>query len=270
MTEQNALDTAVIETGAQASTITISSEAEPALLAGKYKTPADLEKAYTELQSKLGQRVETEAEAPLEDAAAPNAEETTDGADAYEGYGETVGAALKTAGVDPTAANAEFVETGTLSEETFTKFSDAGFPRDMVEAYLRGVAAATDEAATITATQITQIKGAAGGDEGYAKLTGWMASALPVDEIATFNNTVTGTDFAASVAAVATMQARYTAEFGNEARLAGGKAPAPNAGYATESDWLADMAKPEYKKSQGFRDQVAAKLARSPSLMKVM
>ena len=79
---------------------------QEALLAGKYKDAAELEKAYIELQKKLGENGEEEVQ--QESAADEEPEETTlsDGASLI------------------TSANDEFyANDGKLSEETLEKFS---------------------------------------------------------------------------------------------------------------------------------------------------
>lgn len=268
-----------VQVGTEAETVTVPTDTQgDELLAGKFKTQEDLVKAYKELESKLGQQQpqQTEEQVPAEAGdATDTADETKssddgdkggDADDPYAVYGEAVGNALKAAEVDPTTAAKEFEETGTLSDESFEKFEKAGFPKEVVEAYLRGVATATENATQITEAQVSQIKAVAGGDEGYAKLQEWMKTNVDPSEIEVFNNTVGSGDYAATVAAVAAMHNRYRQSVGHEGTLLGGKAPAQAEGYASEAEYLSDMAKPEYKTSQAFRDKVAAKLAKSPNV----
>jgi hypothetical protein len=257
---------------------------DKSLLAGKFKTPADLEKAYKELESKLGQakpqhpaeeaKPETEAE---EEA---KTEEKTEGEDkpkegeaealdeVYAAYGENIGKALKEAGVDPTVAQKEFEETGSLSEETRATY-DKLFGKEVVDAYLRGISASRSEQATITETQVQQIKAAVGGDEGFTKLQGWMSSNLTAEELAAYNETLNSGDVARISAAVTSFNSRYQADVGTEGKLLGGKPPSAAPGYASEEEMLRDMAKPEYKKDAAFRSEVSRKIAASPNLMLV-
>lgn len=264
-----------IQQGGAAQSVTVSTETQgEELLAGKFKSQEDLVKAYKELESKLGQQQpqqqpEQEQTQEQTDTTTEEKTETKEGEggdDPYAVYGEAVGSALKAAEVDPAAAAKEFEETGTLSDESFEKFEKAGFPKEMVEAYLRGVAAATENATQITEAQIEQIKAVAGGEEGYAKLQQWMATNVDAAELEQFNETVGSGDLAATIAAVSAMNNRYQQDIGREGTLRGGKAAAQSEGYASEAEYLADMAKPEYKTSQAFRDQVAAKLAKSPNV----
>ena len=106
------------------------------MLAGKYKSPEELESAYLELQKKLGQSDSTE-----------EASETTteyqlytdDGSVNYdtanEVYGEKLGNTFKENGIDPFEMNEYFEQNnGTLSNEMYDKLSNAGLNRDMVDA----------------------------------------------------------------------------------------------------------------------------------------
>ena len=274
---------ATVVTPATAETYIASTETDGGeLLAGKFKSTEDLEKAYKELETKLGQTktqpdpADTTAEEQPEtdtDAADP-AEEKPDaeddgGDDPYAAYGEAVGNALKEAEVDPAAAAAEFEKDGTLSEETFEKFNKAGFPKEVVEAYLRGVAQHTETVTQITDAQIAEIKSLAGGDDGYKELSKWMAANATPEQLTAYNDTLSTGNTADITAAVRGMVDRYNADIGREGTLLGGRPPAPNAGYASEAEYLADVANPEYKKSQAFRDTVAKKLMASPNVLTV-
>lgn len=270
---------AQIQEGAQATTVTVSAEPqeqEQELLAGKFKTQDDLVKAYKELESMLGQQQPQQqpAEAETTETEQTPAGETetetkaeTDGDDPYAAYGEAVGNALKAAEVDPAAAQQEFADNGTLSDETFQKFEQAGFSRDVVEAYLRGVSQSQAEAVEITEAQIGQIKAVAGGDEGYAELTQWMSANLQAEDLQSFHDTLTSGDFSAILAAVTAMNTRRQQAQGTEGTLRSGRSPAAAQGYQTEAEMLEDMRKPEYKTSQAFRDKVAAKIAASSNIM---
>lgn len=265
----------IVQTGAEAATVSVPTDPpEEDLLAGKFKSQEDLEKGYLELAKKLGEKSEPvtpEPEANAEDNTDDNSgEDNTDNSTDEDGeaspYGEVVDAALAAAEVDPAAANQEFIENGTLSDETFEKFEKAGFPRTVVEAYLRG-AATSEQAAEITTDQITGLKAKAGGEEGFTQLQEWMAQNVEADDLKAYNDALDSGDFNQITAQVDRMVALRQAAFGSEGDLLGGKTTAAEAGYKTEAEMLADMAKPEYKSNAAFREQVAAKIAKSPALM---
>lgn len=270
MTENAEVQTPDIEVSADGNSAVASSQAD--LLAGKFKSQDDLVKAYKELESKLGQQQPQQPPAEGEEAAEAATEETPPegeqeaeaGAEPkYPEYGEAVSGILENAGIDPSAAAAEYEQNGTLSEETLQSYVDAGIPREMIDAYMRGVDQNRTAATAAADAEIAQIKAVAGGEEGFNQLEQWIASNVPAAEVAQYVDAVNSNDAAKGKAAVEAMVARRAADLGIEGQLTGGKNPGGVTGYATEGDMLADMAKPEYKTSQSFRDQVAAKIAAS-------
>ena len=109
---------------------------ESGLLAGKYKSQEELEKGYLELQKQLGKQPSedsgiTESEPELEDKETPQT--------ATEIYGDYIGSKFDEAGIDYEGMNSRWQETGQLTDEDYSELNEAGFSRDMVEAYLQGV-----------------------------------------------------------------------------------------------------------------------------------
>lgn len=280
MTETPVTPEVTVSEGTGAMTATVSTEAvtqAPAteqggeLLAGKFKTQDDLIKAYGELEKKLGQSSQQPAE---EAPAAAEAEtgETPEGNDAEakdetpageSPYGEAVTEVLTKAGLDPAKVAEDFTGSGEISDDVYAKLAEAGYPREMVDAYRRGIQTEAENATTITEAQITQIKAAAGGDAAYAKMTDWMSKSLTAEELAPYNAAVESGDVAKAQQAVTDMRAKYVASVGVEGDLLGGQTAGGVQGYSSEAEMLEDMAKPEYKTSQAFRDKVTAKIAKS-------
>lgn len=270
MTEENTTNTNTnelpegvrVEEGAPAMTATAEEgreHQEQQKLAGKFSTKEDLEKAYLELQQKLGEGA-TEEEAEAEEEAGTDDEET-DADDKLAGYGEAVGSAIKEADIDIDAARSAFDETGELADGDYEKFAKAGYPREMVDAYLSGVKQSQSANADNTETQIAEIKGMAGGDEGFGKLQQHIADSYSPAQVQAYNEAVGSGDMGKAKAAVQQAVQSYNAEIGSEGTLlGGGKAPAPQ-GYQSEAEMIADMKKPEYKSDPAFRDKVSKKIA---------
>ena len=124
------------------------------LLAGKYKNAQELEKAYIELQGKLGQQNTEETETA-------SAEETPEEPK------------LSTGATLITDAQKEYYDNGNkLSEETMAKFSEMS-SSDLLQAYIEINAnnpqqVEEAQAADITEAQISDIKKSAGGEQAYA------------------------------------------------------------------------------------------------------
>ena len=115
------------------------------LLAGKYKSPKDLEKAYLELQKKQGEesglgKLDTETTEEVTEEQPQFTQEdfyTEDGSVNYETanevYGDQVTKQFKDNGIDPFKMNEYFMENnGTLSDEMYTELGTAGFSKTMV------------------------------------------------------------------------------------------------------------------------------------------
>jgi len=244
--------------------------AEEVLLAGKFKTPADLEKAYKELQSKLGKAPEDE---PAEEAAEEDTEEKPEGDteekpsdDADENpYGPVVSKALEEAKLDLEDVRKQYdANEGTLDDETYEALGKAGFPRPMVESYLRGLAATGDGADATVAAQVAAIKTEAGGDEQFAAIQKYIAASYNSADAKAYNDAVQSGDVEQARKAVMAARDRYTTEMGVEAPMnTGGQAQASTPGYPSEAAMMEAMANPRYKKSQAYRDEVEAKIANS-------
>lgn len=261
---------------ATVSTDPVAKDEGAELLAGKFKDPAELEKAYKELEKKLGQQTPQQPDQTPTDEQTDTDEEkkedetkTEDDTEVdplVELYGEAVGNALKEVGVDAAEVQRQFDENGTLTEEYFELFNKAGYPQEMVQAYMDGLAKSNAQAEEVTERQIEQIQAVAGGPEGYEEMRDWMRANLPEAELEAYDEAIATADYDTVFKAVAEMNTRYRDDVGVEGKLRGGRAATEAAGYANEAEYLEDVANPQYKTSEAFRNQVAQKLAKSPNV----
>ena len=224
-------------------------EQQEQLLAGKYKNAQELEKAYIELQGKLGEKGTEETETA-------SAEETP------EEPKLSTGAALIT------DAQKEYYDNGNkLSEETMAKFSEMS-SSDLLQAYIEinanNPAQAEPEAADITDAQITEIKQSAGGDKAYANVINWAKSNLDSSQTVAFDEVVNTGSVAAIKLAVAGLKAEYEKANGVEGRMVTGKAPT-NSGdiFRSQAELVAAMNDPRYDRDPAYRQDVVEKLDRS-------
>ena len=95
------------------------------LLAGKYKDAEELERAYVELQKKLGEKGDETSETTRD----------SDSESEEEGEKEEETEELSPAAELITSASEEFEESGKLTPETMAKFSEMS-SKDLVEAYM--------------------------------------------------------------------------------------------------------------------------------------
>ena len=228
-------------------------EQQEGLLAGKYKNAEELEKAYVELQKKLG---ESKEEEDTEQASAePEPEDKPQLSE---------GATLIT------DASKEYFDNGNkLSPETLAKFSSLS-SQDLIKAYMEVQSNPEFQQqqaappADITASQINQIKNAAGGEQKYAQIVNWAKSSLPQDQINAFDEVVSTGSVQAIQLAVSGLKAEYDNANGVEGRMVTGKT-APNNGdvFRSQAELVRAMSDARYDNDPAYRQDVIEKLDRS-------
>ena len=226
------------------------SQQEEQVYAGKYKSAQELEKAYMELQSKLGEQEEkgeTEvAEKEPEDK--PTLSE---------------GATLITSATDEYYANGN-----KLTPETLQKFSSMS-SQDLINAYMEvqqlpEYQQAQQTPVEITDAQVNQIKNAAGGEAAYSNIINWAKSNLEAEQINAFDDVVNTGSVQAINLAVAGLKAQYDNANGVEGRMGTGKAPT-NSGdvFRSQQELVAAMNDVRYDRDPAYRQDVIEKLDRS-------
>ena len=247
------------------------------LLAGKYKNAEELEKAYKELEQKLGSQDEPAAE-PEAEAEPQTIEEelsqgyredgTVDYAKVTETYGSEISDVMQKAGVDPWAISQEFHDNqGQYTPEMVKQLTDAGFSEAAVKSYFAGRAAEsgyTSKVEDITDSQIADIQTKAGGAETYKNLVGWAQQNLSEASINAFDNVInTGTIDEINFA-VAGLKAQYDNANGFEGKMYTGKAPQNNRDvFRSQAELVAAMSDARYDKDPAYRQDIIEKLDRS-------
>ena len=220
------------------------------LLAGKYKDAAELEKAYVELQKKLG------SDEPTEEVEQTSAEEQTEEPSLSDG------ATLIT------SANEEYNKNeGKLSSETLEKFS-AMSSKELVEAYLEvqnteGFEAPT-EVADLSDSDINQVKNSVGGEAAYDNIIKWASSTLDKQTTDAFDSIVNTGSVQAIQMAVAGLKTQYDNANGYEGKMYTGKAPVSAKDvYRSQAELVAAMSDTRYDSDPAYRQDVIEKLERS-------
>ena len=235
-------------------------EAEP--LAGKFKTPEELEKAYLELQKKLGEKTPEAEEEPAEEQ--PEASEEAPAEETPEAEEVTeVGQALRD-------YSKEYEEKGTLSDETIEALS-AMDSKQLVKEYLKFYqeSATQQQQQQVKAADEAAILQSVGGAEAYQELVGWAANNLAQEEISDFNGVVNSGNTAAIKFAVEALRNRRVAAEGNEAPLVTGRKSAgvSKDRFRSNAELSRAIADPRYATDPAYRQDVEAKLARSGDLL---
>jgi len=253
------------------------------LLAGKYKSPKDLEKAYLELQKKQGEesglgKLDKEPTEEVTEETPQFTQEdfySEDGSVNYETanevYGEQISKQFQDNGIDPFKMNEYFVENnGTLTDEMYTDLSKAGFNKSMVDSYLEGVRnqvgmeqAQVEEAPILSDAEVAEVHNIAGGKNGYEQLMAWASENISDADAKNFDEVIETGNKAAVTFAVKALMGQYEDAVGRDSNLVTGRKSAPQDVYKSMAQVVSDMSDPRYDKDEAFRDDVQEKLARS-------
>ena len=216
-------------------------------LAGKYKNAQELEKAYLELQSKLGsQEKSEEPEAEVEEASEEPADDAVD-------------LLWK--------VNDEYMKTdGNVSEETLEELSKMS-SRELAEAFFRYQKTVDDsqapEGVELSDADVTQVQNAVGGAEQYQELVSWAADNFSEEEITAFDSVVETGNIPAIKLALQALQYRYQDNMGVEGNMIQGKPAASREIFRSQAELVRAMSDPRYDRDPAYRMEIMEKLERS-------
>ncbi len=255
------------------------------LLAGKYKTAEELEKAYGELERKLGEKgdkdseTDNKTEVQESDEVSQKEEETSeDSTDFYledgnvnynsvnREYGEQLGEIFKNSEVDPWAISKHFHDNnGEITEDMYGQLESAGLARQTVDAYLDGRRAESGYANTdLTNRQIDTVRNSVGGEAEYSKIVNWASSNLSKDEIQSFDELIGTGNVGAIKLAVSGLKSQYEEANGYEGRMLTGKPPKASGDvFRSQAEVVAAMNDPKYDRDPAYRQDLIEKLDRS-------
>jgi len=258
------------------------------LLAGKYRTAEELEKAYGELERKLGEKgnqdskTTNETEIQESDKVSQKEKEASedsqdfyleDGNVNYDSvnnqYGEQLGNIFKESNIDPWAINNEFhANNGSISEDHYAQLEKAGLARDTIDTYLDGVRATAGYAnEDLTSRQIDSVRNSVGGKAEYDKIVGWAGQNLSKDEIQSFDELIGTGNVGAIQLAVSGLKAQYETANGFEGKMYAGKPPkASSDTFRSQQELVAAMSDPRYDEDPAYRQDIIEKLERSDNV----
>ena len=258
------------------------------LLAGKYRTAEELEKAYGELERKLGEKGNQDSETTNEtevqesnEVSQKEKETSEDSQDFYledgnvnydsvnNQYGEQLGNIFKESNVDPWAINNEFhANNGSISEDHYAQLEKAGLARDTIDTYLDGVRATEGYSnEELTSRQIDSVRNSVGGKAEYDKIVGWAGQNLSKDEIQSFDELIGTGNVGAIQLAVSGLKAQYETANGFEGKMYAGKAPkASSDTFRSQQELVAAMSDPRYDEDPAYRQDIIEKLERSDNV----
>lgn len=222
-----------------------TTEEKPEKILGKFDSVEDLTAAYQELERK---------QSAGKDESTDDATENESTEDATEDDATEV---AESAGLNMEELQATYAETGELSEDQYAALEAANIDRETVDRYIRGQEAEAELLRTKVFSEV-------GGEDKFNVLADWAANNLTDAEKIKFNETMDAGDFESVKGAVQLLEARYQKENGNEPKLLNGENSAVSTDvFNSTAQLTAAMKDPRYATDEAYRQEVAAKLARS-------
>ena len=217
-------------------------------LAGKFEDAEALEKAYIELQSKLGEP-KTE-EAPVKEEKTEAKEEVKETKEEEPDY--------------------EFLDklweeskNEKYSDDLLDKLNDMK-PADVAQLYLNYRSGVDTEPQELTQEQATDLQKSVGGEKQYNTMLQWASSNFDEAEISRYDKVMESGDPDAAYFAVQALAAKYNDGGGVEGKMLTGK-PAKSQGdeYRSQAEVVRAMSDPRYERDPAYRQDVYDKLERS-------
>ena len=225
------------------------SEQENKKLAGKFENAEALEKAYIELQSKLGEPKEEKAEVKEEKTEAK--EETKE---------------------EPKEEEPDYEFLDKLWEESKNeKYSDDILdklngmkPADVAQLYLNYRSGVDTAPQDLTQEQAAELQKSVGGEKEYNTMLQWASKNFDEAEISRYDKVMESGDPDAAYFAVQALQAKYNDGVGVEGKMLTGK-PSKSDGdqFRSQAEVVRAMSDPRYDKDPAYRQDVYDKLERS-------
>ena len=214
------------------------------LLAGKYKDASDLEKAYLELQGKLGEKSEevseeTESETETEEQAPESTANILD--DIWnEGQSDKV------------------------SKETFEKLQKMD-PVEVAKMAMEARSKAQQpQAREFSDQDVEQIHGLVGGSENYNNMMSWAQQNVAEQEVNMYDAVMEMGNPMAAYFAVQALALKYQDASGRDGQLLTGKAPKSTGdSFKSQAELIKAMEDSRYNDDPAYRQEVQAKLERS-------
>ena len=222
--------------------------------AGKFKSAEDLEKAYKELESKLGQKEEETSEDVSEasDSDVPESEAPT--SEAAQFIQE--------------ASEEYFSNSNQLKPETVQKLKEMP-SEQLIDAYLELQKNASIQPQQLSDSDANAILASVGGESAYNETLAWAADNLKPDEVAAFDNVINSGNKDAIFFAVQSLNQRYQDAVGFEGKQVSGKS-VKNAvvkGFRSQAELARAISDPRYRTDPAYRLDIQEKLAASGDLL---
>lgn len=162
---------------------------------------------------------------------------------------------LKVKGVNFEDAVKEYNEFGALSSQTLADLNKAGYPKEVVEAFI--------ESRQVLEERFTNaVYKAAGGEKEYARITEWAKHNLPSKVVNSFNRAIDSNNLEAISLMLSGIKAKMTAEHGtrNPSILGGATSGATSKGFSSKAEVIEAMSDKRYGRDAAYTASVERKM----------
>lgn len=223
----------------------------PSWLPEKFKSPEEMAKSYSDLEKRLGganQQQQEEVPADQQQKDQPIAPDQEDNQFAQQWENQF------------SDFSKEYSEKGQLSDDSFKKLKEMGYPKQVVNAYIEGQKALAERGTQSLMTDI-------GGQDGFKEMHDWATQNLTQDEIDSYNSILDTGDQRQASFAVKGMYARYKSASGNKPKLvSGSQTRGSTQAFRSIAEMTRAMSDPRYKSDPAFRKDVERRLENSKIL----
>ena len=214
------------------------------LLAGKYKDASDLEKAYLELQGKLGEKSEEVSE-ETESKTEPEEEAPESAANILDDIWNEG-------------------QTDKVSKETFEKLQKMD-PVEVAKMAMEARSKAQQpQAREFSDQDVEQIHGLVGGSENYNNMMSWAQQNVDEQEVNMYDAVMEMGNPMAAYFAVQALALKYQDQSGRDGQLLTGKVPKSTADvFNSQQEMIKAMEDDRYNDDPAYREAILQKLERS-------
>ena len=201
----------------------------------------------TDTQSTESQ-TDTQEEAPK--AEQPSEQQLAHAHEALDGVEKD----LVTKGVDFAGLETEYMNNGSLSQQSYETLEKAGYPKAVVDGILAGWEAASTRF-------VNDVYALAGGQEEFARIQQFVSSQNQ-DVINAFNATLDSENIMQIRMALEGIKGQMVKQYGTQRpSIVGNAAPSVDrSGYESTDEMIKDMADPRYQKDAKFTREVYRKV----------
>jgi hypothetical protein len=226
--------------------------------AGKFKSAEDLEKAYLELQKKLGNKDE--------EGTQEGGDETQEVSDSTQE--EEQSPVSKRVDFLREASDEYFSNDNALKPETLQKLKEMP-SEDLIDAYMEMQKTnPVAQAQPLSDDAAKTIVDSVGGQDAYNDTLAWAADNLKPEEVAAYDNVVNSGNKDAIFFAVQALNQRYKDSVGFEGQQISGRAPKSTVkGFRSNAELANAISDPRYRNDPAYRYDIEQKLAASGDLM---